>query len=148
MCRISILLVALAVALAAPACATQEQTGALAGAGVGAAAGNALTRGSFVGTIFGAAVGAAIGADIGRQLDDIDRRETAYALEHYRSGESYAWVNPDTGRSYSCTPTVTFYRRGAPCRDFILLTDIDGEPTEVLGTACRAPDGTWHAVQQ
>jgi surface antigen len=143
--RSSLLVLASAVALAT-ACATHEQAGAVAGAGVGAAAGNALTRGSFVGTLFGAVIGAAIGADIGRQLDEADRREAAYALEHYGTGEAYVWVNPDTGYRYSCTPVATFDGPDGPCRDFVLLTTVDGEPTEISGTACRAPDGTWRTI--
>jgi len=145
--RLSTLVLAVSVAFGA-ACATHEQAGAVAGAGVGAAAGNALTRGSFVGTLFGAVIGAAIGADIGRQLDEADRRETAYALEHYRTGEAYVWVNPDTGYRYSCTPVASFEGPDGPCRDFVLLTTMEGEPAEIRGTACRGPDGAWRTTEE
>ncbi len=141
-------LLAATVFFVAPACATHEQSGALAGAGVGAAAGSAMTRGSFVGTLLGAIVGAAIGSDIGRQLDEADRREAAYALEHYSTGAAYAWVNPDTGHRYSCTPTRTFSGPDGPCRDFVLLTTIDGEPVEIRDAACRGPDGIWRTVEE
>lgn len=141
--------VALALGLAAllPGCATHEQAGAATGAGVGAAAGNVLTRGSFVGTLIGAVIGSAIGADIGRQLDEADRREAAYALEYNETGEEYAWVNPDTHRRYRVTPTRTYDGPEGPCREYVLLTSIDGEPAEIQGTACRAPDGTWRTVE-
>lgn len=138
----------LAVACAfAPSCATQEQAGGVAGAGVGAAAGNAITDGSFVGTLLGAVVGAAIGSDIGRQLDDADRREAAYALEEGPTGEPHAWINPDSGRRYSVEPTRTYRGPEGPCRDFVMLTSVDGEPAEIRGTACRAPDGTWRTLE-
>jgi surface antigen len=146
--NLSMLLLAAAALSLGPACATQEQTGAVAGAGVGAAAGNALTRGSLVGTLLGAAVGAAVGSDIGRQLDEADRREAAHALETYPTGEEYDWVNPDTGRRYEVTPTRTFEGQHGPCRDFVLLTSMDGEPAEIRGTACRTPDGTWHTIEE
>ncbi len=130
------------------ACATHEQAGAATGAGVGAAAGNVLTRGSLVGTLFGAVVGAAIGADIGRQMDEEDREQAAYALEHAETGETHEWVNPDTGREYSWTPMRTSDGPDGPCRDFVMLTSIDGEPAEIRGTACRAPDGTWRTIEE
>ncbi|HKE18401.1 MAG TPA: glycine zipper domain-containing protein [Kofleriaceae bacterium] len=146
MSRLAILLLA-AVAVLAPACATQEEAGAATGAGIGAVAGNALTRGSLVGTLFGAAVGAAIGSSAGRQLDEQDRLEAGYALENYPTGEEYGWVNPDTHGRYEVTPTRTFEGPDGPCRDFVLLTTMNGEPAEIRGTACRAPDGTWHTLR-
>ena len=138
----------LVIALAASSCATHEQAGAATGAGVGAAAGNVLTQGSLVGTLFGAVVGAAIGADIGRQMDAEDREQAAYALEHSETGETHEWVNPDTGREYEWTPTRTYEGAEGPCRDFVMLTSIDGEPAEIRGTACRAPDGTWRTIEE
>jgi surface antigen len=134
--------------LSTTACATHEQSGATTGAVVGGAVGHSVTRGSFVGTLIGAFVGAAIGADIGRQWDEADRREAAWALEYQRTGEAHRWANPDTGYEYSCTPTRTFDEGGRACRDFVVLTYIDGEPTEVHSTACRDADGTWRAVGQ
>jgi len=128
-------------------CATHEQAGAVAGAGVGAAAGNAMTRGSVVGTLIGAFIGAAIGADIGRQMDAYDRERAAYALEYYRTGEPYAWVNPDSGYEYRCTPMEAYDGNDGPCRDFVMQTIVDGRPEDVQGTACRQPDGTWRMVQ-
>jgi surface antigen len=35
---------------------------------------------------------------------------------------------------------------GRECRDFRLLAEIEGQPDEVTGTACRRPDGTWEAI--
>ena len=118
----------------------------MAGAGVGAAAGHALTD-SPIGALIGAFIGAAIGADIGRQLDEADRRRTAYALEYYQTGDTYRWTNPDTRREYGCTPTRTYDGARGPCRDFVLLTSTNGEPVEIRGRACRAPDGTWRTVE-
>lgn len=142
------LALALSLLFAATACYTHEEAGAASGAVVGGAVGHAVTRGSVVGTLLGAVIGAAIGADIGRQLDEADRREAAYALEYVPTGVTHGWVNPDTGRRYACRPVRTF--DGAdrrPCRDFVMYVDIDDRPTEVRGTACRDPDGTWHSVR-
>jgi surface antigen len=139
---------ALAIALATSSCATHEQAGAATGAGVGAVAGNVVTQGSLVGTLIGAAVGAAVGADIGRQMDEEDREQAAYALEYSETGEAHEWTNPDTGREYAWTPTRTYDGPEGPCRDFVMLTSIDGEPAEIRGTACRAPDGTWRTIEQ
>jgi surface antigen len=143
------LLIPLAVAIAlATSCATHEQAGAATGAGVGAAAGNIVTQGSLIGTLVGAAVGAAIGADIGRQMDAEDREQAAYALEHSETGEAHQWVNPDTGHEYACTPTRTYDGPDGPCRDFVMLTSMDGEPAEIRGTACRMPDGSWRTMEE
>lgn len=136
-------LVALALS---PACYTHEQAGATTGAIAGAAIGHDLTGGSAVGTLIGAAIGASIGADIGRQMDEADRRRAVYALEHYPTGDTYYWVNPDTGYEYGCTPVRTYRGARGPCRDYVLYTEIDGEPAEIEGTACRHPDGSWRAV--
>lgn len=145
---LSLLLVVPAFALACTAaCATHEQSGAVTGAGVGAVAGNVLTRGSLIGTLIGGALGAAVGSDIGRQLDEEDRREAAYALENSPTGDEHEWVNPDTGQAYSVAPTRTFEGPEGPCREFTLLTNIEGEPAEVHGTACRGPDGTWRTLE-
>lgn len=132
--------------LVSAGCATHEQAGATTGAVVGGAVGHSVTRGSFVGLLIGAAIGAAIGADIGRQMDEADRREAAWALEHQRSGEPHIWRNPDTGVEYEMTPQPPRDGPDGPCRDFVVLTYLDGEPTEVHGTACRDPDGNWRAI--
>lgn len=133
--------------LATSGCYTREQQGAATGAVIGGTVGHAVTRGSAVGTLLGALVGAAIGADIGRQLDEADRREAAYALEYVPTGVTHDWVNPDTGREYACRPVRTYEgSAGVPCRDFVILTSIDGQPAEIHGTACRDPDGTWRSA--
>jgi surface antigen len=142
-CGVSAVLVASALVLGSTSCATHEQSGALTGAGIGAVAGNVLTGGSLIGTLVGGAVGAAVGSDVGRQLDEVDRLEAAYALEHSPTGGEHEWVNPDSGRAYSLEPTRTFEGPEGPCREFVLWTRLEGEPAEVRGIACRGPDGMW-----
>ena len=123
-------------------CATRQQTGAVAGAGIGAATGAAVTD-SAVGALVGGVIGAAIGSEIGRALDQYDRERAARILEYNETYEATSWVNPDTGYLYRVTPTDTYVRRGAPCREFRMDARIDGDWEEVHGTACRQPDGSW-----
>lgn len=140
------LVVLASLALVVPACATHEQAGAATGATIGAVTGHALTD-SPIGALIGAIIGASVGADIGRQLDEADRLRTAYALEYYRTGDTHRWANPDTGHRYSCTPTRTYDGDRGPCREFTLLTIIEGERAEIQGTACRDRDGTWRTLR-
>jgi surface antigen len=65
-------------------------------------------------------------------------------LNDTRTGQSTSWVNPDTGYAYAVTPTKTFERSGAPCREFSLNATVGERPDqEVYGTACLQADGSW-----
>ena len=111
-------------------------TGAVLGSGDGQA----------VATIGGAALGAFLGSRIGRKMDQNDRKNTAEALETSREDSATTWRNPDTGQTYSVTPTHTYQGAAGPCRHFRTVTQIDGFDEVVQGTACRQPDGTWKAA--
>lgn len=141
------LLVALLLTLSA-GCETMSQAeqgeviGGVIGGVVGAQVGEG--RGKTVAIIVGTLAGAAIGRHIGETMDDVDRMQTARTLNDSRTGESTAWVNPDTGYEYSVTPTRTFEKSGGPCREFRLNAMVgDQTDQEVYGTACLQADGSW-----
>lgn len=139
--------------LAAAGCA---QNGGVTKEGVGTAVGGALGgllgaqvgsgTGRLAATAAGALAGAFLGNRVGRSMDQVDKTQTAQALESTPTGQSVAWKNPDTGDRYQVTPTHTYAQNGQPCRDFTTQAWIDGEQKTVHGTACRQPDGTWHTM--
>ena len=57
------------------------------------------------------------------------------------------WRNPDTGDTYSVTPTRTYETEQGPCREFTMQASIGGRPDTVYGTACRQSDGSWKVVR-
>lgn len=101
-------------------------------------------HGQTVAIILGTLAGSMIGQHIGESMDDTDRMMTARTLNDNRTGESTTWVNPDTGREYTVTPTRTFEDESGPCREFQLDATI-GEQSDqdVYGTACLQADGSW-----
>lgn len=111
-------------------------TGAVLGSGDGQA----------VATIGGAALGAFLGSRIGSKMDQNDQKNTAEALETSREDSATTWRNPDTGQTYSVTPTYTYQGAAGPCRHFRTVTQIDGLEEVVQGTACKQQDGTWKAA--
>ena len=96
-----------------------------------------------VAIIAGTLAGAAIGGRIGQSMDDTDRLRAGQTLETVRTGVSTAWHNPDSGIDYQFTPTRTYERDTGPCREYSVKARIDGRVQDVVGTACREPDGTW-----
>jgi surface antigen len=111
--------------------------GGLLGAQVGQGSGRTLA------IIAGAVAGAFAGSHIGKTMDQSDRQKTAQALETAPTGSPTAWRNPDTGSTYTVTPTRTYASASEPCRDFTTKAVIDGRDEVVHGTACRQPDGNW-----
>ena len=122
-------------------CATPSGTGTAVGAGTGGIIGAAA--GGTGGAIAGAAIGGLLGYGVGRSVEIENERRMQYALEADRRVQ---WSNPDTGYYYSVEPRQMHYERGRPCREFRMLTDIEGRPREVFGTACRRYDGSWEVV--
>lgn len=139
--RSYLLMVALGGSLVTASCATKSGTGTAVGAGVGGVIGQAA--GGTTGLLLGAAIGGALGYTAGKAMEEEDRRQAAIALEQNRA---MAWRNPNTGYEYRVEPTGTRYQQGRECRDFRLFADVDGQPDEITGTACRRPDGSWEAV--
>jgi surface antigen len=127
---------------------TKQQQGVVIGAIAGGILGHQVGGGSgqVLATIVGSFAGAAIGGSIGKSMDDVDRMNTAAALENVRTGVPSAWVNPDTGNEYVLTPTRTYDSGTGPCREYTLDATIGGEVQQIYGTACRQPDGSWLIV--
>jgi surface antigen len=152
-----VLVVAAVVSLAA--CSSLEGRGnkELGGAVIGAAAGGLVGSqigggtGKLVAVGAGVLLGALLGSEVGRSLDKADQ---AYAAESYQNtleatptGETSAWVNPDSGNSGSYTPTKTYQvDSGQYCREFQQTITVGGETEDAHGTACREPDGSWRIV--
>lgn len=123
----------------------ESDAGQVIGGVAGAAAGSQVGSGSgrTIATIAGALIGSMIGERIGARMEQDDMHQTASALEENRTGETTAWVNPDTGNEFRVTPTDTWERNGRPCRQFEFRVETDrGEDTQ-RRTACRAEDGIW-----
>lgn len=139
------LLVLCVAATATFGCATRERTGQVIGGVTGAAAGSQVGGGSgrTAATIGGALVGAFVGGQIGSRMDEKDYQQTSLALENSRTGQSTAWINPDSGNQYNIQPTNTYQTASGPCRDYTMIAVIDGRNETVHGTACRQADGTW-----
>ena len=124
---------------------SKENVGMVSGAVVGGLLGSQVGHGSgrAIATIGGAALGGYIGSRIGRNMDENDQRKAAQALESSPDNRASSWKNPNTGQSYSVTPTRTYDSSNGPCRDFETTSTIDGKNETVHGTACRQADGTW-----
>lgn len=138
-------------AAALSACETQptkEQLGTIGGAVVGGLLGAQLGegRGRTVAIIAATLAGAYLGNRVGKSMDEKDRQKVAQSLETAPTGTTTTWRNPDTGTTYSVTPTRTFTSASEPCRDFNTRAVIDGREENVQGTACRQPDGSWKTL--
>jgi surface antigen len=122
-----------------------EQTGMVIGGVLGGLLGSQVGRGDgrTAAIIIGTLAGTAIGGSIGQSMDETDRMRTNTTLETVRTGVSSRWRNPDSGNSYTVTPTRTYETEGAPCREYTIDAVIGGKPEKVYGTACRQPDGSW-----
>ena len=137
----------IALALVVSACGTThtqqgEVIGGVVGGVVGAQVGEG--RGNTAAIIIGTIAGSMIGRAIGETMDDVDRINTARALNDARTDQRTSWINPDTGNRYAVTPVNTYEQSGGPCREFRLEATVDGRPGEdVYGTACLQPDGRW-----
>ncbi|MDJ0806049.1 MAG: RT0821/Lpp0805 family surface protein [Gammaproteobacteria bacterium] len=130
-------------------CATHqgehEQSGMIIGGVLGGLLGSQVGRGDgrTAAIIIGTMAGTAIGGTIGQSMDEVDRMRTSHTLETVRTGVPSRWKNPDTGHSYTVTPTRTYEQTGTPCREYTIDAMIGGRNEKVYGTACRQPDGSW-----
>ncbi len=132
-----------------PACSNKERTGAVVGSVVGAVIGSRFGKGhgrlGF--SLAGSLLGSHIGGSVGRQMDTEDYHRTRDALEHSRTGHVTRWHNRRTNRYYAYTPRRTYYDDEIPCREFVMETYYRGRIEEVIGTACRQPDGSWRMLK-
>jgi len=68
----------------------------------------------------------------------------AVALEDHVSGETVAWINPDSGAQGTITPVRTFKATDNDwCREFRTVLSQDDTSQSQRGIACRTPDGIW-----
>lgn len=127
---------------------SKQDQGVIIGAIVGGLLGHQVGGGSgkVLATMGGALIGGAIGGKIGQSMDDVDRMNTAAALENVRTGVPSAWQNPDTGYDYVVTPTNTYVDGNQPCREYTMDASIGGKTEQIYGTACRQADGSWQVV--
>ena len=127
---------------------TREQQGQVIGAITGGLLGTQVGSGTgrSAATIVGTILGGYIGGTIGRSMDENDRSQAGRVLESTPTHTSSSWENPDTGYSYSLTPTRTYDNGSQPCREYTTEAWIDGRKETLYGTACRQPDGTWQVA--
>ena len=119
-------------------------TGGVLGGVLGAQVGKGTGRD--VAIIAGTLAGAYLGSAIGKSMDETDRLKTAQAMERDPTGKSSTWRNPDTGNTYTVTPTKTYETEAGPCRDFTTKAIIGGKQETVYGKACRQADGSWKTM--
>ncbi len=126
----------------------KRDTGVVTGAVVGGLLGSQIGhgRGRTAATILGALAGAYIGGSIGASMDEQDRYRANQALETYPDNRTSSWQNPNTGNSYTVTPTSTYETASGPCREYTTEAIIGGKPETIYGKACRQSDGSWQAV--
>ena len=144
-----LLAMTLCVTLGLAGCASyqgeSERTGMVIGGVLGGLLGNQFGEGSgrTAAIIIGTLAGTAIGGSIGHSMDETDRMRTSHSLETVRTGVPSSWQNPDTGNSYTVTPTRTYGSNTAPCREYTVDAIVGGKKQQIYGTACRQPDGSW-----
>ena len=128
---------------------TESLVGSALGAAAGGLLGNQFGKGSgrTTLTIAGVLAGALAGGAIGRSMEPVDQACVSRSLENAPTGQTVAWQNPDTRDSYWVTPTRTYEdRSGTPCREYTTTAVIDGRREQLVGTACRQPDGSWRQM--
>jgi len=146
------ILIALTVVLCSALAGCQEVRNQEAGGLVGGALGGLLGaqigsgKGKVVAAVTGALVGAHLGSNVGRSMDELDRLRAQKTLEATPTGQTTSWQNPDSGTRYAVTPTRTFSKSDAPCRDFVTDAWIDGQRESIEGTACRDGNGNWRVI--
>jgi len=125
-----------------------RDVGVATGAVVGGILGNQVGKGSgrAWATGLGMIAGAMIGGNIGSKMDRQDHLNSQRALEKYSDNRPSSWQNPNTGNSYTVTPTSTYQTASGPCREYTTKAVIEGRSETIYGKACRQSDGSWQAV--
>ncbi len=125
-----------------------RDVGTVTGAVVGGVIGNQIGKGHgrAWATGLGMIAGAVIGGNIGARMDQQDRMYSQQTLESNADNRPRSWTNPNTGNSYTVTPTNTYETASGPCREYTTEAMIGGNPETIHGRACRQPDGSWQSV--
>jgi surface antigen len=121
--------------------------GAFLGAASGALIGRQVDDGAG-GILLGAVLGGFFGYQIGKYMDEKDKARLAKSLQETPTGETDSWTNARSGKHFEVTPTSdTYAEAGKACRKFTQVVVVNGEETEVPGTACKAPsEPDWSVV--
>ncbi len=125
-----------------------RDVGVATGAVIGGVLGNQIGKGSGRrwATGLGMIAGAVIGGNIGARMDQQDRMYSQQALESSADNAPKSWTNPNSGNSYTVTPTNTYETASGPCREYTTEAIIGGKPETVYGKACRQADGSWQSA--
>jgi len=97
-------------------CANKAQSGAGIGALAGATIGALTFNNKATGAAVGAGIGALMGYVVGNEWDKKDEQKVSQTLENNHSGQTSSWTNPDTGKSYSATPSPAYVNQGQVCQ--------------------------------
>jgi len=126
---------------------SKELGGALIGGATGGLIGSQFGKGSghIAATAAGVALGALVGSSIGRGMDEADQHCVGRTLEYAPDNRAVRWQDPD-GARYSVVPVRTWEQDGRYCREYRTTSTVDGRRQQVVGTACRQPDGAWAIV--
>lgn len=127
-------------------CANKAQQGATTGALAGAAIGALTFNNKLLGAAVGAGVGMMVGYIIGNEWDKHDEQQVQQTLESGKSGQTTNWTNPDTGVSYSATPSQAYQEDNRVYRDVTIRDEKSGEV--VNAQAWRDEQGVWHLKEE
>ncbi|WP_319541619.1 glycine zipper domain-containing protein [uncultured Pseudodesulfovibrio sp.] len=143
----NILIVALLICFvsAGVGCANKAQQGATVGGLAGATIGALTFNDKLLGAAVGAGVGVLMGYIVGNEWDKSDEKQVQNTLERGRSGQAQSWTNPDTGASYTATPTPPYMSEDKVYRDVVIKDAKDGQ--EIMAKAWRDDKGVWHLKQ-
>lgn len=142
-----ILVVALMVCFLAVSfgCANKAQQGATVGGLAGATIGALTFNDKLLGAAVGAGVGVLMGYIIGNEWDKHDEKQVQQTLEKGKSNQATSWTNPDTGQSYTATPSPPYMAEEKVYRDVVIRDAKDGD--EIMAKAWRDDKGVWHLKQ-
>jgi len=126
-------------------CANRAQQGAAVGSLAGATIGALTFKNKLLGAAVGAGVGTLFGYIVGNEWDKHDEAQVQRTLETGRSDQPQAWTNPDTGVSYSATPTPPYMSENKVYRDVYIKDEKDGDT--IMAKAWRDDKGVWHLKQ-
>lgn len=126
-------------------CANKAQQGAAVGGLAGATIGALTFNDKLLGAAVGAGVGMLMGYIVGNEWDKHDEQQVQRALETGKSDQKTSWTNPDTGASYSATPSPPYVAESKVYRDVYIKDEKDGDT--VMAKAWRDDKGVWHLKQ-
>lgn len=122
----------------------RELIGRILGGATGGLVGSQIGDGGerLVAVAAGTVIGMIVGGEIGRSMDHADKLCVDQALEAAPDGTKIRWNDAD--RQYTVTPRNTQQNAdGQYCREYQMDTQVGGRTQQVVGRACRQPDGSW-----